>query len=54
MRLRGIHPLNEGMRFIPFLTAEFDRLDVLHALDGAFNAAFGLSVLGLFVVQYLL
>ena len=54
LRCREIDPLSEGMKFIPFLTAEFDRLDVLHAIDGAFNAALGLSVLGLFIAQYLL
>lgn len=54
LRCRAIDPLSEGMKFIPFLTTEFDRLDVLHAIDGAFNAALGLSVLGLFIAQYLL
>lgn len=54
LRLQGIGSLNEGMIFIPSLTAETDRIDALHAIDGAFNAVLGLSVLGLLVAQYLL
>ena len=54
MRLQKIGYLNEGMKFIPFLAAEIDRIDALHAIDGAFNAVLGLSVLGLLVAQYLL
>lgn len=54
LRVQRIGSLNEGMKFIPFLAAEIDRIDALHAIDGAFNAVLGLSVLGLLVAQYLL
>lgn len=35
------------MRFLPFLSADFDHIDACHVLDGLFNAALGLGVLGI-------
>jgi len=40
-------PSYEGMRFLPFLSADFDHIDACHALDGLFNAVLGLGVLGI-------
>lgn len=46
-------PPYEGMRIISFLSADFDHIDAIHALDGLFNAALGIGVLG-FLVGHLL
>lgn len=37
------------MRFLPFLSADFDHIDASHVLDGLFNAVLGLGVLGILV-----
>lgn len=41
------------MRIISFLSADFDHIDAIHALDGLFNAALGFGILG-FLLGHLL
>lgn len=46
-------PSYEGMRIISLLTADFDHVDAMHALDGLFNAVLGLGILGILVGHFL-